>query len=149
MFLKKRFLAFYEIFLSFKGTPHSLAVSMAMGVFVGVTPTIPFHTVAVALFGLLFRQNLAVAYLGSWVISNPLTIPFLYLSQYELGRLLLEMERCHFLLDEYSFGTIAQLGAEILAPLMIGGILMAPFLALIAYVLSWRVIVVLRGKGEP
>ncbi|MCL2670260.1 MAG: DUF2062 domain-containing protein, partial [Syntrophaceae bacterium] len=115
---------------------------------IGVTPTIPFHTVAITLFSLLFRQNLPAAYLGSWVISNPLTIPFFYLSQYELGRFLLGMERCPFLPDEYSFRTIIQLGAEILIPLMTGGVLTALLFAMAAYFLSRRVIVVLRSKRE-
>ena len=149
MLFRKHFKNFYETFLSLKGTPHSLAVSLALGVFVGVTPIIPFRTAAIALFGLLFRQNLPTAYLGCWVISNPLTIPFFYLSQYEMGRFFLGMKRCHFLLDEYSFRAILQLGAEILVPLMTGGLLMALFSALAAYFLSRRVIVALRNKRKP
>ena len=42
---------------------------------VGVTPTIPLHTALIVLIGILFRQNIAAGYLGSWLISNPLTIP--------------------------------------------------------------------------
>ena len=80
------------------------------------------------------------------MISNPLTIPLLYLSQYELGRFLLGMQRCRFELADYSIGAVAALGGEILLPLLTGGILMAPFFALPAYFISRRLITSIRSR---
>ncbi len=148
MILKKRFRNFYERFISLKGEPAQIAAGLAIGVFVGVTPTIPFHTVIIVLIGLLFRQNITAAYLGSWLISNPLTIPLFYLSQYELGRFLLGMERCRFEFTDYSLGTIAALGWKILLPLLTGGILMAPFFAVPAYFVARRLITSIRARGK-
>ena len=148
MILKKRFLTFYERFISLKGEPAQIAAGLAIGVFVGVTPTIPFHTAIIVLLCLLFRQNITAAYLGSWIISNPLTIPLFYLSQYELGRFLLGMESCRFAITDYTLGSITALGWEILLPLLTGGILMAPFFAVPAYFVTRRLITSIRAGSK-
>jgi uncharacterized protein (DUF2062 family) len=146
MILRKRWRAFYESFISLKGEPERIALGMAVGIFVGVTPTIPFHTAIIVLIGFLARQNITAGYLGSWLISNPLTIPPLYVGQYELGRLLLGMERCRFELTDYSLSAVASLGWEILLPLLTGGILMAPVFAVPAYFVALRLIRRIRGR---
>ncbi|MEJ2430554.1 MAG: DUF2062 domain-containing protein, partial [Deltaproteobacteria bacterium] len=49
-----------------RGKPHEISLGMAIGVFIAVTPTIPFHTVlAVSLAALLRGSKLAAA-LGVW-----------------------------------------------------------------------------------
>jgi uncharacterized protein len=146
MILKKRIRTFYESFISLKGEPAQIAAGLAIGVFVGVTPTIPFHTGIIVLIGLLFRQNITAAYLGSLMISNPLTVPLFYLSQYEIGRFLLGMEHCRFELTDYTLGSIATLGWQILLPLLTGGILMAPFFAVPAYFIAGRLIKEIRNR---
>ena len=93
MKIKNRINDFYNRFLSLNGRPEEIARSMALGVFIGVTPTIPFHTALIMVICLLFRQNITAAVLGATIISNPLTIPFFYLSEYELGRLVLGIIR--------------------------------------------------------
>ena len=145
MILKKRFRDFYERFISLQGQPAQIAAGLAIGVFVGVTPTIPFHTVIIVLVGLLFRQNITAAYLGSWIISNPLTIPLFYVSEYELGRFLLGMEHCRFEFTDYSMSAIAATGWVILLPLLTGGILMAPFFAVPAYFIMRRLVTSIRA----
>lgn len=148
MILKERIRRFYGEFISLKGDPGRVATGVAIGVFVGVTPTIPFHTALIVLIGLLFRQNITAGYMGAWVVSNPLTIPVLYISQYELGRFLLGLERCSFVIPDYTFGSVAALGWQILVPLLTGGILMAPFFTVPAYFISVRLIKAIRLRGE-
>jgi uncharacterized protein (DUF2062 family) len=144
MILKKQIRTFYERFISLKGEPAPIAAGVAIGVFVGVTPTIPFHTGIIVLISLLFRQNITAGYLGAWIVSNPLTVPLLYVAQYELGRFLLGMERSRFELADYTLRSIATLGWEILLPLLTGGILMAPFFAVPAYFIAHRLIKAIR-----
>jgi len=148
MTLQKRFRNFYDKFISLQGEPAHVASGLAIGVFVGATPTIPFHTVIIVLLGLVFRQNITAAYLGSWIISNPLTIPLFYLSQYEIGRFLLGMERCHFEFADYSLSAVAALGWEIFLPLLTGGILMASLFAVPAFFITRRLIVSIRARGK-
>jgi uncharacterized protein len=149
MNIPKRLRTFYAEFVSLKGEPKAIAAGLAIGIFVGVTPTIPFHTAIVALLGLLFRKNITAAYLGSWIISNPVTIPLLYLSQYELGTRLLDMPPYRLAFTDYSLLAVAQLGGRILLPLLTGGIVMAPFFAVPAYFISLKLITAVRAKRKP
>jgi uncharacterized protein (DUF2062 family) len=148
--VKKKIKTFYDQFISLNGEPKNIAMGLAVGVFIGVTPTIPFHTVLVIFFGFVFRNNITSAYLGSWLISNPVTIPIFYLSQYELGRLLLGMNpiKFPFSITDCSFSTIMKMGWEILLPLLTGGIIMAPFFAVPAYFIAHKMIVSIRNKKE-
>lgn len=148
MIIKKRLKAFYDRFLSLNGDPRAIAMGMAVGIFIGVTPTIPFHTALIVLWGLTWKHNLTAAYLGSWLISNPLTIPILYLSQYELGRYLLGMTYAHPVLTDYSLKSILSMGWQITLPLMTGGIIMAPFFAIPAYFMTYRMVLSLRSKNK-
>ena len=124
-----------------------IATGTAIGVFVSVTPTIPFHTAIIVLIGVTFRRNITAAYLSSWVVSNPITIPFLYISQYKLGRFILGMEGGAFPFQDYSLRAVAALGSEVIMPLLVGGICMAPFFAVPAYFISLRFIKKIRNGG--
>jgi uncharacterized protein (DUF2062 family) len=148
MIIKKQLKDFYDRFLCLKGEPRAIAMGLAIGVFIGVTPTIPFHTALIILFGLLFKHNLTAAYLGSWLISNPLTILILYFSQYELGRYLLGMTHAHLVLTDYSLKSILSMGWQITLPLMTGGFVMAPFFALPVYFMTYRVMLSLRKESN-
>lgn len=139
---------FYERFLSLSGDPRVIAAGMALGVFVGVTPTIPFHTAIILALGLPFRQNITAAYLGSWIISNPLTIPLFYVAEYQLGRRMLGLETPPLIFTDFSWRGIAGLGSEVLLPLLLGGLVMAPFFTVIAYVLTRRLVIALRQGRE-
>jgi uncharacterized protein len=146
MILKMKIRNIYDQCISLKGEPTTIALGLAIGVFVGVTPTIPFHSAIIVMIGFLFRQNITAAYLGSWIISNPLTVPFLYLSQYELGHTLLGFAHYEYLITDYSLAGIATLGWQILLPLLTGGLIMAPLFAVPAYFISHRLVVAGRAK---
>jgi len=147
--VKRRSRDFYDRFISLKGEPGNIAMGMAIGVFIGVTPTIPFHTAMIIAVGVLFKQNITAGYLGSWLISNPVTIPLFYFSQYELGRLILGLQKSAWALNDYSLAGVMNLGWHILFPLLTGGIITAPFFAVPAYFLARRFIVVLRERNRP
>lgn len=148
MILKERFQDFYSRFISLRGEPHAIAMGLAVGIFIGVTPTIPFHTALIILFGLLLKYNLTAACLGSWLISNPLTIPFFYFSQYKLGWRLLGMAEVHAVPADYSLMAITSMGWKIVLPLLTGGIVMAPFFAIPAYFIAYRTVLALRSKSQ-
>ena len=44
-----------------EGDPHFIALGLAIGVFVGFTPTIPFHTVLAVALAFLFKGSKAAA----------------------------------------------------------------------------------------
>jgi uncharacterized protein (DUF2062 family) len=147
--IRDKFRSFYRTFISLKGDPTEIATGMAIGVFVSTTPTIPFHTAIIVLIGITFRRNISAAYLSSWIVSNPLTIPVLYVSQYKLGRFILGMEGGGFHFQDYSLRAIAALGTEIVMPLLVGGICMAPFFAIAGYFISLHFIRKIRNRRVP
>jgi len=146
MNLRQRFKQFYDQFISLNGTPESIAFGMSIGIFVGTIPIIPFHTIFIIILTYILRQNFTAAYLGSWLISNPLTTPFLYLTQYHLGKYLLGDNQLQLAFNEYSIWHIVHAGKSVACPLLLGGIIMAPFFAVPAYFITYKAVVTIRKK---
>ena len=71
-----------------QGDPKRIALGAALGIFIGVTPTIPFHTVLALSLAPLLRVSVIAAYMGIW-ISNPLTWVPQYLLAYGVGSYIL------------------------------------------------------------
>ncbi len=71
-----------------RGNPFFIARGMAVGTFVGLTPTIPFHTVLTLFFCAIFRANIIAAIVANWIVSNPVTIPIEYYASWKLGVLI-------------------------------------------------------------
>lgn len=150
MAIKDRIREFYDRFLSLSGAPDEIARAMALGVFIGATPTIPFHTVLVMVSCLALRQNITAAILGATIISNPLTIPFLYLAAYELGVVVLGLSANPFAVASYDIRSILEIGLHILYPLLVGGMLLAVAFAVPSYFITRHAVVRMRTRhAEP
>ena len=150
MTIRDRINDFYNRFLSLNGKPEEIALAMALGVFIGVTPTIPLHTALVMVSCLIFRQNITAAMLGATIISNPLTIPFLYLAEYELGVLMLGLGENPFVLTGYDVRSILEIGWHILYPLMVGGVILAVLFTVPSYFITYHFIAKMRNRNvEP
>ena len=67
--------------------PHCVALGTGIGVFVVVTPTIPFQTVPAIFIVVVFKASKPAACPGVW-ISNPPTVVFLYAACCKTGFLL-------------------------------------------------------------
>jgi len=128
-------------------------MGFAIGVFIGFTPTIPFHTILVSIVTVLFRQNLAAAYMGAWVLPNPFIVPFFYLAEFRIGKYLLGMDDSSFVLPDLSAQNILNLGWNIALPLLVGGIILATFCAIPSYFIALKLIILSRKKrdhhGDP
>jgi hypothetical protein len=146
MTIRDRINDFYNRFLSLSGRPEEIARAMTLGVFIGVTPTIPFHTALVMVSCLIFRQNITAGMLGATIISNPLTIPFFYLAEYELGILVLGLDPNPFALTDYDVRAILEIGLHILYPLMVGGLILACLFTVPSYFISRYAVINLRNR---
>jgi len=145
--VKNKLREFYVQFISLKGDPRKIAMGMAIGVFIGVTPTIPFHTVLILFLTPFFRQNLTAAMLGAWIM-NPLTIPLFYFAEYEIGKFVLGLQHLEIVLHAYSVDELLKAGWHIFYPLLIGGVILAPVFALPAYFITHKYVLALRKKNE-
>ena len=110
-------------FIRLRGTPEEVAKGFALGIFIGMTPTFGVQMPIAFFFAWLLRENKLAAIIGVWV-TNPLTAPFIYASEYEIGRLLRGMERLS-LPTEYTLDTLSHLSWNILAPLCAGSLIFA------------------------
>jgi uncharacterized protein (TIGR03546 family) len=146
-FVKRKLREFYIRFISLKGDPRKIAMGMAIGVFIGVTPTIPFHTILILFLTLFFRQNLTAAMLGAWIM-NPVTIPVFYFAEYELGKLVLGLQHLDIALHAYSVDELLEAGWHIFYPLQIGGVILAPVFALPAYFITHKYVLAVRKRNE-
>lgn len=118
--------AFLDRVKNLKGDPTYVAKGMAIGVFIGVTPTIPFHTAIALALAFIFKASKPAAIVGVW-FSNPVTIPLLYFGSYKVGTLLFRIE-ISVDLKGMPISEILEMGAEVTAAIMCGGIIIGiPF----------------------
>lgn len=71
-----------------RGDPFILARGIAIGTFIGLTPTIPFHTILIIFFCAVGKGHLVAGLIVSLLISNPLTIPLQYYISWKVGTIL-------------------------------------------------------------
>jgi len=141
--IKLNFLRFVRL----RGAPDEIAKGVALGIFIGMTPTFGFQIVLALFFAWLLRENKLAAILGVW-ITNPVTAPFVYALEYESGRLLLGMKHAR-LPVEFSFSAFEHLGWEVLFPLSLGSLLYGILCASLAYALTLRMIPVVKTWRIP
>ncbi len=149
--LMKFWRTFKYFILKFKrlqGSPYALAGGTAIGVFVGLTPTIPFHTLLIVLLSFLTRTSSIAGIIVSWIVCNPLTyIPIYYLSAvvgnhltpYELNLVTVKMALEQAMAGggiQNALTTIAQSGYETLVVMGVGGFCLALPFALVSYYLA-------------
>ncbi len=134
-------------FLRLRGTPDEIAKGLALGIFIGMTPTFGMQMLIAVVFAFLLKENKLAAALGVW-ITNPLTAPFIYALEYESGRLLLRMPRLH-LPHEFSLSAVQNLGYDFMVPLWAGSLIYGVVCAFLTYALTLRLYPVLKAWRIP
>lgn len=149
---------FYLRFIRLKGEPHSLATGTAIGVFVGITPTMPFHTIIILGITMSTRASAIAAIIASWVVCNPLTyLPIYYFSMVVGNKLTpyeLNWQRIKNLLTSltshqsffYSLRKITGLGFETIVVMLVGGVVLAIPFTIVSYYFSLCFFKQLRQK---
>lgn len=135
----------YLRLLRLKGQPGEVAGGMAIGVFIGMTPTVPLHTVLAVLIAFLLRKSKLAAALGVW-ICNPLLLPFVYFLDYEVGRIITGTTPPSFTVSDFSIHNLIELGWDISYPLFVGGLVMGLVLAIPSYFVTKRIIMLYRER---
>ena len=90
---------YYYRMLRQRGTPRQLAAGLAVGVFCGLAAPYGLQILAIVLAALLFRQFNRIAALFGSMVSNPLTIPFLYVFYYRFGQRLIGSDNIEPLIE--------------------------------------------------
>jgi len=149
---------YYLRFLRLRGDPRDLALGVATGVFIGITPTIPLHTILVLLLALVLRASKVAGLIASLLVSNPLTFFFQYYFSFRIGTALLQRDpswnRVRGVLDLVSqeagfwpvLTALGDLGRETLLVLLLGGVVLALPPALVSYFVSYRFFLLVRKR---
>lgn len=131
--------------LRLKGDPVVIARGIAVGTFVGITPTIPFHTILIIIFCGIFRANLIAAVISNWLVSNPISIPIEYYLSWKIGEFIFgsglgswqEIEGLLTVLRHASIlegaKLIAEKGTFFITSMTLGGCILASPFAILAY----------------
>ena len=125
-------------FVRLRGLPEEIAKGMALGIFIGMTPTMGLQMPIGLVCAWILKQNRLAAVLGVW-ITNPATAPFIYGLEYEVGRRLMGMDYVAFP-DELTLDSVMQMGWDVMAPMWLGGILAGLLLAPLAYWATLRLV---------
>lgn len=134
-------------FARLNGTPDDIAKGTALGIFIGMTPTMGMQMPIAVFFAWLLKENKIAAALGVW-ITNPVTAPFIYALEYETGRILLGYPRIQFP-DELTFELFKKLGWEFAAPLCAGSLLYAVICGILTYAIALRMVPELKAVRIP
>jgi len=129
-------------FKQLNGDPHYVALGMAIGVFISVTPTIPFHTVIALALAFILRGSKAAAAIGVW-FSNPITIPLFYKGSYDVGISILG-NSAPFGTEYESILELLKLGADVTIAMITGGIILGILPGIAAYFTTRRIFIKLR-----
>ncbi len=139
----ERLRRFYDRLVRMRGNPKEIALGFALGIFIGMSPTMGFQMPVAAFCAALLGWNKWSAAAGVW-ITNPITAPFIYSVNYWVGSRMI-----HWFLPEATahaeavlsrVGPILQKTPHVIASLTLGGMVLGAPLACAGYWLAlWAV----------
>ena len=140
---------YYLKLLRLRGHPGILARGVAIGTFIGITPTIPFHTILVLFFAIILRGSKATALIAAVVVSNPLTFFLQYYFSWKIGNWFIpadhSWEEVSSLLEAIIIGgnfggkftALTEIGFDSLMVLIGGGVILATPFTIAFYLLAY------------
>jgi len=135
---------FVERLKKLQGDPHYVAMGMAIGVFVGITPTMPFHTVIAVLLAFILRGSKASAALGVW-FCNPITAPLFYLGSYKTGMFIFG-NSAPFDIKYESVLELLKLGMDVTMAMIVGGIILGILPGIASYFITRKIITTVQSR---
>ena len=122
-----------QILLS-NATPTEVSEALALGVFIGFTPTVGFHTWMALGLAVLFKKNKLVTIVGAY-ITNPITLIPIFYACFRLGEWIMGYdEPVGF--SKTLFLHPFSLGAKILIPLWVGSLIVGLVSSIATYYLT-------------
>ncbi|MFC1812622.1 DUF2062 domain-containing protein [Thermodesulfobacteriota bacterium] len=145
MRIKEKLREFIKTFKTLQGDPHYIAVGMAVGIFVSITPTIPFHTVLAIALAFILRGSKPAAAIGVW-FCNPITLPLFYMGSYKAGMLILG-KSIPLDFEFEHFTELMGLGLEVTIAMITGGVILGVIPGIAAYFITRKMVVVVRSRS--
>jgi uncharacterized protein len=133
--------------ITYERSPRRLALTCALGIYIGISPFVGFHTAMVFIFGWCFALSIPVLFMVSAMIHNPWTMMPVYAVDHLFGKWLFALlnidylqwdptwvESCNLFLQKHT--GIAGLS---LSAFLIGGNVLALSASLMLYPLMKRI----------
>ena len=142
---KRAFRLFYLRILRLRGQPEEVAGGMAIGVCIGLTPTVPLHMVLAVIIAFFLKKSKLAAALGCW-IANPFMLPFIYILDYKIGQMITRIQGPSLDLKDFSVSYLRDLGWDITYPLFAGGIVVGLSSIFPSYFITKRLVTLYRER---
>lgn len=143
--LRRKLKRVYIRIVAAKGSPQQVAAGLALGVFLGMAVPWGLQIAAAVVAATILNVARVPAVIGVNV-TNPLTVPFLYLLAWRIGNWVLKpftggSQPIEWGKMEHTLRAFLSLAGGVLLRMTIGGILMGVVLAVITYFLTlWGLI---------
>ncbi|MBJ3778195.1 DUF2062 domain-containing protein [Acuticoccus mangrovi] len=149
---RRSFVYYKHRVLRLEASPHAIAAGVAAGAFASCTPLVGFHFLLSFALAWLIGGSLIAAAFGT-AVGNPLTFPFIWLSSFQLGEVILgRSENSVSPLDlEFSVDLMWNSFATLwptLKPMLIGGVIIGSVVGGVLYVLVRSAVLVSRSLRE-
>jgi uncharacterized protein (DUF2062 family) len=140
---------YYLRFIRLRGHPSVLARGVAVGTFIGITPTVPFHTLLSLFFAFILRGSKIAALLATVLVSNPFTFFLQYYFSWKIGNWFTPGKHSweevsvliETVLNGHDFGptmtALTEIGIDTLMILIGGGIILAVPFTIVFYLLTY------------
>ncbi len=132
----------YERFLKIRGNPREIALGLALGLFIAMTPTMGFQMALAVCLATFFKWNKISAGLGVWV-TNPVTAPVIYPVCYYIGSRIYSVPKSQTVdpgRDIKLFYSLLIKAPDLFIALTIGGIIVGLPLAVTGYYFAFSAI---------
>jgi uncharacterized protein (DUF2062 family) len=145
--LRRAFLVLFHV----EDSPHRIALSFGLGVFIAFSPLLGLHTLMALGIAVAFRLSKAAIIVGIYA-NNPWTIAPMYMAGTVLGSFLLGVstdDLVNLRFDEHGWAFYRSMAAQLrpyLWPFVLGNTLLGMLFGLLAY-LALRRVLERRGKG--
>ena len=140
--LKERARKAYHDFLRIHDAPREVALGLALGIIIGISPIFGVQIISAILIASLLRWNTVAAGLGT-LITNPLTTPFIYGLTYYVGSRVINVRLDLPKISEWTFKDVLQMmekTPEILWALLIGGLIIGLPVAIAGYFAAYSAV---------
>lgn len=118
-----------------QGSPHSIALGIACGMSVAMTPLVGLHFPIAFLMAWLLRASVMGAMVGT-ITANPWTFPAIWYSSYRLGCSVLGMAPGQEDQARLTFSFLVDHPWQVFLPMLSGGTLMGAGVGVVAYAIA-------------
>ncbi len=148
-FKKEKLKDYARRVLTLKSKPSKIALSIALGVFIGLLIPIGLQTFVVVPLGLMLGCNVILA-TAATLISNPVTMFPIYYVAFKVGevvtRIEISWEAFYNIIDKPNIDNIVTLGTDGIIVFFSGGFVMGAIAGSIAYYFSLKAILAYRKR---